>query len=159
MSCRRIAAPLRCGPPLTLLAAAVFAAVGAACAQEVAGSGALGMGELALSAESNALATAPIELSHTGARGERLAFHVTPSATACDAPSPAAWLAVEPSSGEIEAGAVATLSVYASAFGVDAPRRVGFLCIATSDVARPLREMHVVLTIDTAHSRVSRHGG
>ena len=125
----------------------MFAAAGAASAQEVAGSGAPPLAGLALSAESNTLATAAIELSHAGAAGQRLAFTATPSATACNAPSPIAWLAVEPSTGEIAEGAVAILSVYASAFGAAAARRAGFLCIATSDAARPLRELPVVLTI------------
>ncbi len=155
-----MAAWRRCRPPFPLLAVAVFAAAGAAPAQEVAASGASSLGGLALSAESNTLATAAIELPHAGAAGKRLAFTVTPSATSCNAPSPIAWLAVEPSTGEIAAGAVAILSVYASAFGAVAPRRAGFLCIATSDVARPLREMPVVLTIEAgAPPGPSRDGG
>jgi hypothetical protein len=140
-------ARLRCPPPCPLLAVAMFAAAGTAPAQEVAASAAPPMAGLALSAESNSLATAAIELSNAGTAGKRLAFTVTPSATACHAASPIAWLAVEPSTGEIADGAVAVLSVYASAFGAVAPRRAGFLCIATGDAARPLREMPVVLTI------------
>ena len=155
-----MAARRRCRPPFPLLAVAVFAAAGAATGQAVAGSGASSLAGLALSAESNSLATAAIELSHAGAAGKRLAFSVTPSATACNAPSPIAWLAVEPSTGEIAAGAVAILSVYASAFGAVVPRRAGFLCIATGDGAPALREVPVVLTIEAgAPSGRSRDGG
>lgn len=156
----RLAVPRRCRPPLPLLVFALCAAAGAAPAQEVAGSGVLALPDLELSAEPNALATAAFELSHAGAPGKRLAFRVTPSSTACDATSPIAWLVVEPSAGEIEADSVATLSVYASAFGAAAPRRTGFLCIATSDAARPLREVRVVLTIQAgAPPGATRPGG
>ncbi len=146
--------------PFPLLAVVAFAAAGAAPAQDVGGSDAPPIAGLALSAESNALATAAIEFSNPAAAGRRLAVTVTPSATSCRAPSPIAWLAVEPSTGEIAPGAVATLAVYASTFGADVPRRAGFLCIATGDGASALREVPVVLTIQTgAPPRVSRRGG
>jgi hypothetical protein len=116
--------------------------------------------ELALSAEPDALAAASIELFRADASGKRLAFRVVPSSTSCDAHSPIAWLVAEPSTGEIEMGAVAILSVYASAVGVSAARRMGFRCVATDDEAQPAREISVVLTIETAAAHpVARGGG
>ena len=147
MRFERAAAPLRCRPPFPLLAVALCAAAGAAFAQVRAGPGARVPARLALSAEPDALATAAFDLVNDGAAGSLLAFQITASSTRCEAPSPAPWLAVEPATVMIEAGTVATCSVYASAFAAAAARRTGFLCIATNDEARPLLALPVVLAI------------
>ena len=155
----REAAPLRCRPPLPLLAVAFCAAAGAAFAQGHAQPRArIATQRLVLSAAPDALATASLVLANDGAAGSRLAFEITASSTACDAPSPAPWLAAEPASGAIDGGVVATSSVYASAFGAAAPRRLGFLCIATNDDAQPLLMLPVVLGIGTEPVR-STGGG
>jgi hypothetical protein len=148
MTFERKAAPLRGRPPFPLLAVAFLAAAGAAFAQDRAHPSArVATQRLVLSAEPDALATASLELANDGVAGSRLVFEITASSTACEAPSPAPWLAAEPASGTIDGGVFATSSVYASAFGAAAPRRLGFLCIATNDDARPLLMLPVVLTI------------
>jgi hypothetical protein len=152
MTFERTVVRLRCRPPFALLAVALCAAAGAAGAAFAplrAGPGVRVPDRLALAAEQDALATAAFELANDGTPGSRLAFEITPSSTTCDAPSPAPWLVVEPTAGAIEAGAVATCSVYASAFGAAAPQRNGFLCIATNDPAQPLSALQVVLAIGT----------
>ena len=155
MTFERIAAPLRRRPPSPLPAVALCAAAGAAFAQGTTGPAVVAIAELALRAEADALATASIALSRAGAPGRRITFRVTPSATSCDTPSPIAWLAAGPSTGEIEAGAIAILSVYASGFGAPAPRRTGFLCVSTDDDARAPREISVVLTVGAAAPAVT----
>ena len=157
MTFKRTAVPVRRRSPFLLLAAALYAAASAAFAQETAEPSVVAIAELALAAEPDALATASIELSRTGAPGRRLAFRVMPSSTSCDSPSPIEWLVAEPSSGEIESGAVAILSVYASAFGASAARRTGFLCVATDDDAQAAREISVVLTVEIAAAHPLLH--
>ncbi|RYD14856.1 MAG: hypothetical protein EOP90_11365 [Lysobacteraceae bacterium] len=146
MTFARTATPVR-RRPFLLLAAALYAVASAALAQEKTEPAVVAIAELTLAAEHDALATASIELSRTGVADRPLAFRVMPSSTTCDSPSPIAWLVAEPSTGEIETGAVAVLSVYASAFGVSAARRTGFLCVSTDDDAQAPREIAVVLTI------------
>lgn len=158
MTFERIATPARHRLRSLLPAAALCAAASAAFAQQTNGPSVVAIAELALAAEPDALATASIALSRTGASGRRLAFRVMPSSTSCDSPSPIAWLVAEPSTGQIESGAVAVLSVYASTFGVSAARRTGFLCVATDDEAQAPREIAVVLTLETAATQRMTHG-
>jgi hypothetical protein len=153
----RSAATVRRRPPFLPLAAALCAAASTAFARDATAPSVLAIAQLELAAEPDALATASIELSRAGAPGRRLAFRVLPSSTSCDSPSPIAWLVAEPSTGEIASGAVAVLSVYASAFGVSAARRTGFLCVATDDEAHAPREIVVVLTIEAAAAQPVAH--
>lgn len=153
MKFEREAAPLRRRPPFPLPAVVLCAAVGAAFAQVGAGPSARMPAQLSLSAEPGTLATATFAIANEGAAGSRLAFEITPSSTSCDAPSPAPWLVVEPAAGMIEAGTVASCSVYASAFASAMPRRTGFLCVATNEAARPLQALQVALAIAATPGR------
>lgn len=143
----RAAAPLRCRPPFPLLAVALCAAAGAASAQVRIVDAASASAKLAMSAEPDTLATAALAIANDGGASRKLAFRITPSASPCEAPTPVPWLMADPARGEIEAGAVATVSVYASGFAAASRRRTAFLCIETDDSGQPLRAVSVVLTI------------
>jgi hypothetical protein len=59
----------------------------------------------------------------------------------------------DPATGEIAAGAVATVSVYASGFAAASRRRTAFLCIGTGDADQSPSAVSVVLTIGDDASR------
>lgn len=149
----RAAAPLRCRPPFPLLAVALCAVAGAVSAQVRIGGVASGSAVLAMSTEPDTLATAALAIANDGGAGRKLAFRITPSAGPCEAPTPVPWLMADPATGEIAAGAVATVSVYASGFAAASRRRTAFLCIGTGDADQSPSAVSVVLTIGGDASR------